>query len=47
MKSNDSVMIEATFTIQLKDYKIKIPKLVMYNIAEEIEVIIKAELKEL
>ena len=47
VKSNDGVMIDATFMIQLKDYKIKIPKLVMYNIAEEIEVIIKAELKEL
>ena len=44
---NDSIMIDATFTIQLKDYKIKIPKIVMYNIAEEIEVTIKAKLKEI
>ena len=44
---NDSIMIDATFTIQLKDYKIKIPKIVMYNIAEEIEVTIKAQLKEI
>ena len=47
VKSNDSVMIEAAFTIQLKDYNIKIPKIVMYNIAEEIEVTIKAKLKEI
>ena len=47
VKSNDSVMIDATFTIQLKDYNIKIPKIVMYNIAEKIEVTIKAKLKEI
>jgi polyisoprenoid-binding protein YceI len=47
VKRNDSVMISATFTIQLKDYDIKIPKIVMYNIAEEIEVTIKAKLKEI
>jgi len=45
--SNDSVMIDATFTIKLKDFNIKIPKIVMYNIAEEIEVTIKAKLKEI
>jgi len=45
--NNDSVIIDATFTIQLKDYDIKIPKIVMYNIAEEIEVTIKAKLKEI
>ena len=44
---NDSIMIDATFTIQLKDYKIKITKIVMYNIAEEIEVTIKSKLKEI
>ena len=45
--NNDRVMIDAIFTIQLKDYDIKIPKIVMYNIAEEIEVTIKAKLKEI
>jgi len=45
--NNDGVMIDATFTIQLKDYNIKIPKIVMYNIAEAIEVTIKAQLKEI
>jgi len=46
-KIKNSVIINATFTIQLKDYNIKIPKIVMYNIAEEIEVTIKAKLKEI
>ena len=47
VKSNDSVMIDATFRIQLKDFNIKIPKIVMYNIAEEIELTIIAKLKEI
>ena len=47
MKSNDNVILDATFTIQLKDYNIKIPKIVIYNIAEEIEINVKAKLKEI
>ncbi len=47
VESEDVVMIDAVFRIQLKDYKIKIPKIVMYNIAEEIEVTVKAKLKEI
>ena len=47
VNSNDSVMIDASFRIQLKDFNIKIPKIVMYNIAEEIEVTIIAKLKEI
>ena len=46
-KTKNSVIINATFIIQLKDYKIKIPRVVMYNIAEEIEVTVKAELKKI
>ena len=46
-KTNDSVIINAIFLIQLKDYKIKIPRVVMYNIAEEIEITVKAELKKI
>ena len=46
-KTSDSLIINATFVIQLKDYKIKIPRVVMYNIAEEIEVTVKAELKKI
>ncbi len=32
------------FIIKLEDYKIKIPRIVMYNIAEEIEVKVNIEL---
>jgi len=46
-KVKNIVNINATFIIQLKDYKIKIPKLVMYNIAEKIEVTVEAELKKI
>jgi len=46
-KTNDSVIINATFVIELTDYKIKIPRVVMYNIAEEIEVTVNAELKKI
>ena len=46
-KKNDYVIINASFIIPLKDFKIKIPRVVMYNIAEEIEVTVKAELKKI
>ncbi len=36
--ANDQVSIESVFVIQLKDYKVKIPKAVFYNIAEKVEV---------
>jgi len=32
--------------VKLKDYKIKIPRIVMYNIAEEIEVKVNIEFKK-
>lgn len=37
-KAQDAVIIQATFPVRLEDYKIKIPKAVFYNIAEEVEV---------
>lgn len=43
--SKDKVHIKAKFFILLKDYKIKIPKIVTYNIAEKISISINAELK--
>ena len=46
-KTKNNVIINATFVIELTDYKIKIPKVVMYNIAEEIEVTVNAELKKI
>ena len=43
----DSVYIEAKFNVELKDYNIKVPKIVMYKIAEKIEIKVKIELKEI
>ena len=40
---DDKVLVEAKFPVQLKDYKVKIPKAVFYNIAEEVEVTVKFE----
>ena len=34
------------FIIKLKDYKIKVPRIVMYNIAEEIEIKVNIEMKK-
>ena len=39
--NKNSVKIESIFTVKLVDYKIKIPKAVFYNIAEEVEVTAK------
>ena len=47
VKSKNSVLINSQFIIKLKDYNIKIPKIVMYKIAEEIEVKVNIELIEL
>lgn len=40
-----SLEISTVFPIRLEDYKIKIPKAVFYNIAEEVEVTAKFEYK--
>jgi polyisoprenoid-binding protein YceI len=40
------VNISAEFIVKLEDYAIKIPRLVMYKIAEEIEVKVNIKLKE-
>jgi hypothetical protein len=36
--SNGKAILKSTFIVKLKDYEIKIPKLIWQNIAEEIEV---------
>jgi hypothetical protein len=41
--ANEKLTIHAKFIVKLEDYKIKIPKAVFYNIAEEIEVTIDFE----
>ncbi len=40
-KSGDKIEAEAVFTVLLEDYKIKIPRALFHNIAEEIEVTVK------
>ncbi|MFK7952762.1 MAG: YceI family protein [Ekhidna sp.] len=39
----DKMEVNSVFMIKLEDYKIKIPKAVFYNIAEEVEVTVKFE----
>ena len=46
-KEKRVVNISAEFTVKLEDYDIEIPKIVMYKIAEEIEVQVNIELKEI
>ncbi len=45
-KEGDNIIIMTSiFSVKLVDYKIKIPKVVMYKIAEEIEIKVAIELK--
>ena len=45
---NDRVVriSDVRFSVKLKDYKIKVPKIVMYNIAEEIDIKVDIEMKK-
>ena len=43
---NATYITDVRFVIKLKDYKIKIPRIVMYNIAEEIEIKVNIEMKK-
>ena len=43
----DKVRISVDFKVQLEEYNIEIPKIVMYKIAEEIEIKVEVELKEI
>ena len=47
LEKDNNIIIKANFSIKLKDYKIKIPKIVMYKIAEEIAISVNIELKEM
>lgn len=40
---DDKLTVTSVFMIKLEEYKIKIPKAVFYNIAEEVEVTVKFE----
>lgn len=42
-KSGESIKANTVFIVELKDHKIKIPKVVFHNIAEKIEVTIKMD----
>ncbi len=44
-KSGNSIFLRAVFPVKLKDYTIKIPKVVLYNIAEIVDVTIEFEYK--
>ena len=45
-KENNTVNISAKFIVKLEDYDVKIPAIVMYKIAEEIDVEVNIKLKE-
>jgi hypothetical protein len=45
-QEDDKVIISSEFIVKLEDYNIAIPKIVMYKIAEEIEVKVNIELIE-
>lgn len=45
LQKKKSVVISAEFALKLEDYNIKIPTIVMYKIAEEIEINVNIELK--
>tara|TARA_B100001142_G_scaffold322457_1_gene370784 strand:- start:276 stop:797 length:522 start_codon:yes stop_codon:yes gene_type:complete len=45
IQDKESIVISSEFIIKLKDYNIPIPRLVMYKIAEEIEIKVNIELK--
>ena len=45
-QEKNTVNISAEFIVKLEDYNVKIPTIVMYKIAEEIEVKVDIELKE-
>lgn len=43
VKRDNHIVLESTFPVALKDHNIKIPRVVLYNIAEIVEVTIKFE----
>tara|TARA_B100001758_G_C18152104_1_gene474603 strand:+ start:157 stop:678 length:522 start_codon:yes stop_codon:yes gene_type:complete len=45
--NKDFISISAEFTVKLEDYNIEVPKIVMYKIAEEIDVRVNIKLKEI
>ena len=46
VNDNTATISAVNFSVKLKDYKIKVPRVVMYNIAEEIEIKVTIEMKK-
>lgn len=46
LKKGETYTIKSDFKLQLKDFKIKIPSIMFYKIAEEVEVSLLSELKQ-
>ena len=44
IRNTKSIIISAVFSVMLEDYNIKIPKIVMYNIAEVIDISVSIKL---
>jgi polyisoprenoid-binding protein YceI len=47
IQKDNKVIISSDFIVKLEDYNIAIPKIVMYKIAEEIEIKVEIELEEI
>ena len=47
LKKEDAIFINSTFFVLLDDYNISVPKIVMYKIAEKIQVDVNIKLNEM
>jgi len=47
IRNKKSIIISAVFSVMLEDYNIRIPKIVMYKIAEEIDIKVNIELENI
>ena len=47
IQNKQSIVISAVFSVMLEDYNIRVPKIVMYKIAEEIDIKVNIELEKI
>ena len=47
IRNKKSIIISTVFSVMLEDYNIRIPKIVMYKIAEEIDIKVNIELENI
>ena len=47
IRNKKSIIISAVFSVMLEDYNIRIPKIVMYKIAEEVDIKVNIELEKI